>query len=158
WNQQAGHTMQPPQSSAIKPGGNKATLTLAGGRTIDLNTGQSGIVVGETITYAAGKALVQIDPGAKSREQLTLSTLKGGMYQITLSDGTKVWLNSASSIRYPAQFSPTERIVELTGEAYFEVKALKGSEGNKVPFRVRSKQQEIVVLGTEFNISAYPDE
>src|SRR5690606_21941160 len=94
----------------------------------------------------------------------TLTTPKGGTYQITLSDGTKVWLNSASTLKYPARFNGKEREVELEGEAYFDV-THKGSASHRglsfstsVPFKVRSAGQLVEVLGTQFNITAYSDE
>ncbi len=140
----------------IHPGGNRATLTLSDGRTVDLSSEQTGIIVGDGITYADG-AKVFSQEARKSGSQeshishlLSLSTPKGGQYQITLSDGTKVWLNAASTLKYPSRFSGSERMVEVTGEAYFSISADEGR-----PFRVLSKGQEIDVLGTEFNINAY---
>src|SRR5690606_18203557 len=82
-----------------------------------------------------------------------LSTPKGGTYQIVLPDGTKVWLNAASTLKYPSRFDGGERVIELSGEAYFAV-----AKDVKKPFKVVSNGQEIQVLGTEFNISAYVDE
>ncbi len=136
----------------IPPGGNKATLTLADGRTIDLSEAQSGIVVGhERILYKEGaEELVNLEGEAIP---LVLSTPKGGTYQITLSDGTKVWLNAASTLKYPSRFDDAERVVEVEGEAYFSV-----AKDSKKPFRVVSHGQQINVLGTEFNVSAYTDE
>src|SRR5690606_22741368 len=87
-----------------------------------------------------------------------LTTPKGGTYRLTLSDGTNVWLNAASTLRYPAKFTGTERMVELEGEAYFEVSRLTRGSDIRVPFRVVSKGQTVEVLGTEFNITAYADE
>src|SRR5690606_3776846 len=80
----------------------------------------------------------------------------GGTYQITLSDGTEVWLNAASTLRYPAQFDDAERTVELDGEGYFEV--APSSDGTAWPFRVKTEQQTVEVLGTHFNVAAYSDE
>lgn len=82
-----------------------------------------------------------------------LNVPKGGQFQITLSDGTKVWLNSNSSLKYPSAFSASERRVELTGEAYFEV-----SKNKQKPFIVETSLQKVEVLGTKFNINAYDDE
>src|SRR5690606_38319465 len=84
---------------------------------------------------------------------LELSTPRGGTYQIRLPDGTEVWLNAASTLKYPSRFSKAERIVELTGEAYFSI-----AKDTKRPFKGVSAGQEIHVLGTEFNISAYPND
>jgi ferric-dicitrate binding protein FerR (iron transport regulator) len=83
----------------------------------------------------------------------TISTPKGGQYQVTLSDGSKVWLNAASSLRFPATFSGKERKVELTGEGYFEV-----AHNKKMPFHVTVNDLDVEVLGTHFNINAYADE
>lgn len=138
------------QITDIAPGGNKATLTLADGRAINLSKEQSGIVVGDGVTYADGSALLNED-APSSAQQLT--TPKGGTYQVTLSDGTRVWLNSASTLTYPTRFTDEERLVEIVGEAYFEV-----ARNHKSPFKVISKDQKLTVLGTAFNISAYNDE
>ena len=145
----------------IQPGGNRALLTLADGRTIDLSTAQSEIVVGNEITYSDGTAV--LSPKAAAAESrpptseaglLTLSTPKGGTYQITLPDGSKVWLNSASKLTYPSRFDKNERVVEMEGEAYFEV----SKTPIKLPFLVKTRSQTVEVLGTQFNISAYGDE
>src|SRR5690606_9773733 len=84
---------------------------------------------------------------------LRLSTPKGGMYQVVLSDGTKVWLNAASTLTYPSEFSEEKREAALSGEGYFEVSGM-----NNRPWVVRRSRQEITVLGTSFNINAYRDE
>ncbi len=82
-----------------------------------------------------------------------MSTPKGGQYRLVLPDGSKVWLNSASSLKYPTVFNGKERIVELIGEGYFEIK-----ENKAKPFIVKADKEEIRVLGTQFNVNAYPDE
>lgn len=143
----------------MAPGGHRATLTLADGRTIDLSEAQSGIVVGDGINYFDGSTVLDmghdnnglIDMAASP--PMAISTPAGGMYRITLADGTEVWLNSESTLKYPVRFSETERVVEIVGEAYFSV-----TKDVKRPFKVISEGQEIQVLGTEFNISAYVDE
>src|SRR5690606_7700884 len=84
---------------------------------------------------------------------LALATPRGGTYQIVLPDGTQVWLNSASSLKYPNRFDGPERVVELEGEAFFDVSKLQ-----EKPFKVVSGGQVVEVLGTQFNISAYRDE
>jgi len=145
--------------TSIEPGGNKATLTLANGRTIALSSAQAGIVTGEAITYADGTlvenaALQQGD----AAQPMVLHTPRGGTYTITLPDGTQIWLNAASTIKYPSRFAADQRIVELEGEAYFQVKPAYRKSGEKIPFRVVSKQQEVEVLGTQFNMSAYPEQ
>lgn len=146
----------------VQPGGNKATLTLADGRTIDLSAGKAGIVINnEDIKYNDGTSLSKIIPSKVSdaSTQLTLTTPKGGQYQIILPDSTKVWLNAASSLKYPTSFTGKERRVILNGEAYFEVASvLNKSSGKKLPFIVVSGTQEVEVLGTHFNINAYEDE
>ncbi|WP_316814574.1 FecR family protein [Pedobacter nyackensis] len=138
----------------VKPGSNKATLTLADGKTIDLSNDQKGIIIdSENIKYADGSSISTLT----KETMLAISTPKGGQYQITLADGTKVWLNAASTLKYPSRFNGKERRVQVEGEAYFEVaKELK----NKVrtPFVVASAIQEVKVLGTHFNINAYTDE
>lgn len=155
-------------SNAITPGGNRATLTLADGRTIDLNEEQSGIVVGDGIKYLDGTDILE-SRQADGKENLmsdvsylmSISTPKGGTYQITLSDGSKVWLNAASTLKYPSRFTHDERVVELEGEAYFEVRQQKianRQETSLKPFNVVSNGQTVQVLGTQFNISAYADE
>lgn len=153
----------------IQPGGNRATLTLADGHTIDLSGAQREIFVGDEITYADGSAVLSPGSGVRNPNTatskshgptsdaslLTLSTPKGGTYQVTLSDGSKVWLNSASKLTYPSRFSGKKRIVELDGEAYFEVSKRSKTAS---PFLVKSHNQTVEVLGTQFNISAYIDE
>lgn len=139
----------------IAPGGNRATLTLADGRTITLDESRDGIVIGSgEITYTDGNLLADVNGDEQSKDQeplLELRTPKGGTYQVMLPDGTRVWLNAASTLKYPSRFSGPERVVELVGEAYFAV-----AKDKKQPFRVISDRQEIEVLGTEFNVSAYP--
>lgn len=162
----------------ILPGGNKATLTLADGREINLSSEQSGIIIGEEITYANGQRIVGQSNSAKAGEQEVFNSVrtpKGGQYQITLPDGTSVRLNAESNLKYPSQFKDDKRIVELEGEAYFEVshrlrkdhqngkvfgkKNISRKESaEKIPFFVKTRHQTVEVLGTQFNISAYSDE
>lgn len=144
----------------VPPGGNKAVLTLNDGRNInvdDVTNGtiaqQSGVSIrkiskGQLIyTIASGGALpANIDYN-------TVSTPNGGQYQVILPDGTKVWLNSASSLRYPTRFEGSQRLVTLTGEGYFEV-----AHNNIMPFIVNCANQSVRVLGTHFNIHSYPNE
>lgn len=142
---------------AVKPGGTSATLRLADGTLLELDKQASGIVMGESITYQNGQSIadglgkqsLKVDP---SKVTLELTTPLGGMYQITLPDGTKVWLNAASSLKYPMSFAKNERKVILLGEAFFEV-----SKDSSRPFKVLSKGQKIEVLGTAFNVNAYPE-
>jgi transmembrane sensor len=147
------------KSKDIKPGGQKALLTLSDGSQIVLDSASNGILAlqGNTkvIKLANGKLTYASSP-ATSAEILynTMSTPVGGQYQLSLPDGSKVWLNAASSIRYPTAFSEKLRRVEITGEAYFEI-----AKNEKVPFIVQfNNGSEVKVLGTHFNIKAYADE
>jgi transmembrane sensor len=143
----------------VAPGGNKATLILANGKKIDLSGAVNGAIADETgikvIKTAEGKIIYDLtNTRAAANEQYnTIETPVGGQYQVNLSDGTRVWLNSASSLRYPTHFSGGERKVELTGEGYFEVAHQKS-----MPFKVASAGQTVEVLGTHFNIMSYRDE
>lgn len=145
----------------ILPGGNRATLTLADGRQVPLHTDRDGIVVAEAgITYTDGSTVLNegnamASLGSAEPAMLSITTPRGGTYRIVLADGTTVWLNAGSTLRYPTRFDAGKRIVELTGEAYFDVRK---TTGIRVPFVVKSKGQDINVLGTEFNVSAYEDE
>lgn len=141
----------------IPPGGNKATLTLADGSVITLDSAQNG-----TIAQQGGAKILKPDAGQLSYEGVgntapsynTVSTPRGGEYQITLSDGTKVWLNAASSLRFPTVFAGKQRKVQVSGEAYFEV---AGNE--QQPFLVDLNGEcEVQVLGTHFNVNNYPNE
>lgn len=154
WQQSSNGSKSSVQES-IPAGGNRATLTLANGRTIDLSTEHSGIIVAGHVTYLDGTVIMENEAPARPPHSMfnSISTPKGGTYRITLPDGTSVWLNSASTLRYPSQFAGGERIVELIGEGYFSVAPNK----NK-PFKVMSEGQQIEVLGTVFNVSAYGDD
>jgi len=140
----------------IPPGGNKAVLTLSDGSTIILDSAANGNLAnqGNSSVNKLGNQIFYKTEG-KSTEVLynTISTPRGGKYQLALTDGTKVWLNAASSIRFPVTFVGKERKVEITGEAYFEV-----AKNKSMPFRVSVNDMNIEVLGTHFNISAYADE
>lgn len=135
----------------VSPIGNRATLTFGDGKSIALNGTKNGLmVVGTSINYSDGSELKNNITPQMSQ---TLSTPKGGQYQVVLQDGTKVWLNAASSITYPSSFDGAkERRVAITGEVYFEV-----AKDRKRPFLVASNQQSIRVLGTHFNVNAYGD-
>jgi len=144
----------------VMPGNNKATLTLADGSNIDLTDSRKGllskqgsVVIGKS---GEGKIVYNAKEGeARSTAALfnMISTPRGGQYQVVLSDGTKVWLNAASSIKFPTVFTGHERKVELTGEAYFEV-----AKNKDRPFKIAVEQMSIEVLGTHFNVDAYKDE
>jgi transmembrane sensor len=156
----------------IAPGGNKALLTLADGTTIVLDTVQTGLLAlqGQTKIIKANteqliyNSLATSEPKAGEVLYNTVTTPHGGQFQLVLPDGTKVWLNAGSSLCFPATFSSPQRIVQLTGEAYFEVAPLTLKRGShKVPFIVKistssGTKGEIDVLGTHFNVNAYDDE
>lgn len=142
----------------VAPGGNKAMLTLSNGATIILDSAHIGKLADQ-----GNAKVVKLDSGkiaytaaaAKSNEVVynTLTTPKGGQYQLELPDHSRVWLNAASSIRYPTAFTGRSREVEITGEAYFEVR----HDGAK-PFVVTKNQVSVTVIGTHFNVSAYDDD
>jgi transmembrane sensor len=149
-----------PLKNDVSPGGNKAILTLANGTKIDLNDVKNGVLANQ------GKAVLKKDkdgqiifeaPGDKAKDSAsvynTITIPKGGQFQIVLSDGSKVWLNSESTITFPTAFSKIERRVTITGEAYFEV-----AKNKRLPFRVVAGKQTVEVLGTHFDINAYADE
>jgi transmembrane sensor len=142
----------------IPPGGNKAFLTLSNGRHLVLTAIRNGKLATEgnsIISKIADGEIMYTGSGSPVDKVLynMMSTPRGGQYSLTLSDGTKVMLNAASSLRFPTKFSGTERRVELTGEAYFEV-----AHNKAMPFHVISKQQDVKVLGTHFNINSYDNE
>ncbi|GAA4802203.1 DUF4974 domain-containing protein [Olivibacter ginsenosidimutans] len=150
----------------VNPGTNKALLTLTDGKKVDLDS----LVAGQSITQAGLKiskdangqliyeaiklAKDKIDHSSVNSLYNEVSTPQGGTFQLILPDGTKVWLNASSSIRYPLTFAAKERKVEMTGEAYFEVARQKTHQ----PFVVYALNQKVEVLGTHFNINAYENE
>lgn len=147
----------PLQHDAL-PGGNKAILTLGSGQKVVLDSATQDTVLTEgsaIVAGAEGKLAYNVGNTPEAAPVYnTLSTPRGGQYQLTLPDGTKVWLNAASSITYPTAFEGNERSVSVTGEAYFEVATDPGK-----PFKVQVNQDaEVQVLGTHFNINAYEDE
>lgn len=137
----------------ILPGGNRAILTLPDGRSVDLNAEKNGIIVKNGIKYADGSSVISQQADQSPIAQARLSTPKGGQYQITLPDGTHVWLNAASTLTYPIEFNDNKREIMLEGEAYFEV-----AKDPAKPFIVNTAEQDIEVLGTSFNINAYNNE
>lgn len=146
-------------TTLLKPGGNRATLTLGDGKVIDLTYAKTGVIENDSgvnvnktadgeLVYEKGSSL------GNAAVQHILSTPVGGQYQVTLPDGTKVWLNAASTLKFPPAFSGKEREVMLTGEAYFEV-----AKNQAQPFRVLMiDSTTVVVTGTHFNINAYQNE
>lgn len=143
----------------ILPAGNRALIQLSDGNIIELDESQNGIVVLEDqILYNGDEESIISFDNESIGEYITLSTPRGGTYQLTLPDQTRVWLNAESTLKYPVKFSKNERMVHLIGEAYFDVAPIKSDKQKSVPFKVLSLGQTIEVLGTEFNISAYHDE
>lgn len=147
------------QNFDLAPGGNKAVLTLANGSKINLDNLKNGLLTAQPGAHIIKKSGQLAYQAASDNAQPvrtiynTLTTPKGGEYQLTLADGTKVWLNAASSLRFPTAFSGNERIVELTGEAYFLV-----VHNTKQPFKVKTAGEIIQDIGTEFNVNSYADE
>ncbi|MBD1431548.1 FecR domain-containing protein [Sphingobacterium sp. DN00404] len=139
----------------ISPADNKANLTFADGRAIELDQEQSQLIIDGDVQYLDGTKLY--DKNDKNSTQYAiLSTPKGGRYQLKLSDGSKVWLNASSSIRFPSEFNGSPRTVELLrGEAYFEINKQTSKDGSRIPFFVKLDQQLVEVLGTKFNINSY---
>jgi len=140
----------------IAPGSNKAILTLGNGATIRLDSAGSQLIQqGDVTVRQTGAQLTYDVQGSNAGLTYnTLTTPRGGQFRVQLPDGTLVWLNAASSLRYPTAFAGKERTVEISGEAYFEVAAAAGR-----PFMVKIGETAAVeVLGTSFNVNAYPDE
>ncbi|TCC82904.1 FecR family protein [Pedobacter hiemivivus] len=145
----------------ITAGGNKAVLTLSDGAKVTLNNDGTVDPItdgGATISNKSQGLLVYNNitrPGTAKGTNLfnTISTPRGGQYQVVLPDGTKVWLNASSSLSFPTYFSGLERRVQLKGEAYFEV-----AKNARMPFKVDVKGMTVKVLGTHFNVMAYDDE
>lgn len=145
----------PPAATAVVPGSSKAVLTLANGATVTLDSaGNQVIQQGHTTVQQTGGQLTYAAAGNETTVSLnTLRTPRGGQFQLTLPDGTKVWLNAASAITFPTAFTGKERQVTISGEVYFEVTANAAR-----PFRVTAGNVAIAVLGTHFNIMAYEEE
>jgi ferric-dicitrate binding protein FerR (iron transport regulator) len=155
---------KPASKQDAAPGGNKAVLILANGNTIVLDNAANGTLANEgnaKVIKTSNGQLVYTAPGGEASAAVTyntLSTPRGGQYQLSLPDGSKVWLNSASSITFPTAFTGNERKVSVTGEAYFEIVPLPLRTGKKMPFKVDKGNVTIEVLGTHFNVNAYDDE
>lgn len=153
----------------VLPGYDRARITLADGRVIDLDSAGVGL-----LTREQGVSITKDENGLIAYEKQdeaaaagasashTIATPRGGQYRLILPDGTRVWLNAASALTYPTRFTGRSRVVELQGEAYFEVSKqyTNAADGKQVgtPFIVKTFRQEIEVLGTRFNVSAYPDD
>ncbi len=142
----------------VPPGSDKAVLTLADGSTIVLDKSINGTLAkqGNTKIIQLNTGQLSYKPSAENSSAVlfnSIRTPRGGQYQIVLPDGSKVWLNAASSIRFPTAFKGKERSVTLTGEAYFEIR-----KDNDMPFHVEAGNVQVQVLGTRFNLNAYADE
>jgi hypothetical protein len=152
----------------IAPGRNGAILTLSDGTALNLDTAHTGLLT------VQGKTMLTADSGIIRYKKVNatgaaplynmVSTPRGRQYKVVLSDGSKIWLNAASSIRYPAVFEGEQRKVQITGEAYFEIEPFySGTTQQRIPFIVQfttpsGYSGEINVLGTHFNVNAYADE
>lgn len=153
-------------AAVIQPGGDKATLTLADGRTVTLDDLEGGRIAEEMGIRISktddGQILYEsvAEHGGDERAYNHIQTPRGGEYRLVLPDGTKVWLNASSSLSYPIRFSDTSRVVQLVGEAYFEVvpRLTANGQNKQLPFVVQTPQQQVEVLGTQFNVNAYPDD
>ncbi len=141
----------------VKPGTSKATLTLASGQHIVLDSAATGVISQQgnirVINFNGRLAYERTGKPNGIVAYNTVATGRANQYQLDLPDGSKVWLNAASSVRFPAAFNGNDRTVEMTGEAYFEV-----APDPARPFYVKTRNAAIEVLGTNFNINAYSDE
>ncbi|TDX01600.1 FecR family protein [Dinghuibacter silviterrae] len=147
----------PAPAPVIQPGGNKAILTLSNGEQVVLDNEHRGSVVnqGGVNVVKTGDGSLAYHPSSLPAAPVfnMVSTPRGGQYEVTLPDGSRVWLNAASSLRFPTAFVGATREVEVTGEAYFEV-----TKDPKRPFTVKTPGLDVDVLGTDFNINTYSDE
>lgn len=152
-------TLVSEKHTEIKPGSHKAELILADGSTIVLDEAGAG-----TVGQQGNTKIIKLDSGrlayraasgnsAAAPEYNTIRTPKGGQYQVVLPDGSQVWMNAASSLKFPVVFTGKNRTVILTGEAYFEI-----AQQAEKPFIVQTSGIEVKVLGTHFNVMAYADE
>ena len=151
------HEEQVLVKNVMQPGTSKAILMMADGKEVVLEQGQNlNILLNERVrvaTNSRGIVYEEHGKGVVTEEYNKLTTPIGGEYSLVLSDGTKVFLNADSELKYPVEFSDGKRIVDLKGEAYFEV-----AKNHSKPFIVKLKNQQITVLGTSFNIQAFNDD
>lgn len=174
-NEPAKMVAEIPKPAPILPGTDKALLTMADGSTVILDNLQNGVLAqhSNTIIQKQGAVLMYNATTASNEKTTvtfnTLSTPRGGQYRVVLSDGSEVWLNAASSLRFPTAFTGNSRDVELTGEAYFEVAKVSYPVGGDrrsgtkfgegaLPFHVMVNGMRVDVLGTHFNINSYSEE
>lgn len=142
-------------SEIILPGGEKATLTLSDGSVYVLDSANGMIATeGSVSVRNVDGELVYTANGVSGKQEVfnTIKTPNGGQYMLTLSDGSRVWLNAASTLKYPAAFTEGERVVEMTGECYFDIRH------TGQPFTVKNGHVSVNVLGTEFNINGYEEQ
>jgi transmembrane sensor len=145
-----------PPPAEIRPGGSKARLILAGGRTVALSDSLEQQITekdGTQLQSRASTLTYSNDHTNTEPVYNTLETPRGGEYKVVLPDGSVAWLNAASSLRFPTKFNGSLREVTLTGEAYFEI-----AKNKRQPFIVRTGSISVTVTGTKFNVKAYPDE
>lgn len=154
----------PPVHKDLAPGGDRAILTLGDGTQIVLDSASDGQLAQQqdalVIKKNDGQIIYNLAPEKSAASETiynSIRTPRGGQYRVTLPDGTQVWLNAETSLKYPAVFKEGERRVELNGEAYFEVATIV-RDHNKSPFIVHTGTVDVTVLGTHFNINAYSDE
>lgn len=151
------HEEQELAKSVMQPGTSKAILMMADGKEVVLEQGQNlNILLNERVrvaTSSQGIVYEERGKGMVTEEYNKLTTPVGGEYSLVLSDGTKVFLNADSELKYPVEFSDGKRIVDLKGEAYFEV-----HKDSLRPFIVRINGAEVTVLGTSFNVNTYGDD
>lgn len=152
-------TMESDRLEDAMPGGEKAVLTLANGQHIVLDSAADGLLAqqgGSSVKKLSNGQLVYDDGEGSAPGEVqynTMTTPRGGQYRLTLPDGTRAWLNSASSITFPTAFVENTRAISITGEVYLEV-----AKDEKKPFTVKANGTDIAVLGTHFNVNAYPEE
>lgn len=155
------------ETAVLQPGTNGAVLTLGDGKQIVLDSAGNGLLAmqGNTVVVNNNGSIMYNDATGDTKETIynTLKTPRGKQYRLELPDGTRVWLNAASSIRFPTSFSNDIRRVEITGEAYFEVAHIDRKSNSPLPFVVAFSSPtgasgEVQVLGTHFNVNAYEDE
>lgn len=160
---------EPISENPLQPGGNYALLVLANGDTVNLHDAQNGLIdssSGSEVMKTAEGQLSYENPEAMMIAYHTLSTPVGGQFSVTLPDGSRVWLNSSSKLRYPVAFTGKERVVELEGEGFFDIKkhltpspSPQGERGVNTPFVVKLRGgADVEVVGTKFNINTYTDE